>query len=101
MTARWRQRLEAYGWYAVAVHISVQVLSITTFTLLIHAGVASQVEWMASRLPEESAGSWLVSLGAGYVLSKALFVPRVGLTLVLTPLVARVFGHIPGEGAEA
>lgn len=81
-----------YGGLGVAVHYSIHILCTLAFTLLLYIGVAEHLPWLREHL-----GSGGTSFVGGYLLSKAIQVPRVGATLALTPLVARWLGRAPKQ----
>lgn len=81
-----KQRFEAlvaeYGKFVLPLYFGIFFLTWTGFAFAIQSGF--EVEGAAA-----GAGTW----GAAYLATKLTQPVRIGATLVLTPLVARLFGH--------
>lgn len=78
-----------YGFLAVLVYLSTSVVSITVFTVLIQT---ADLKALGDRFGVQLEGtSGLVgTLGAAWVLTKLIQVPRIFATLALTPFIGRI-----------
>jgi hypothetical protein len=78
-----------YGFLAVLVYLSTSVVSITVFTVLI---LSADLKSLGARFGVELEGTsgLLGTLGAAWVLTKIIQVPRIFATLALTPLIGRI-----------
>jgi hypothetical protein len=80
--------LAEYGAVALVVYLSIFAAVLTGFWLAIRLG------WQA----DSTAGS-VGTLAAAYVATKVTQPLRIGATLVLTPLLARLYERVrPGSG---
>lgn len=78
--ARLKERLLALGQVGLVVHFSVFFSCIAAFWYGLEEGVVQRVSWLAERLPEDGA-----SLVVAYGLAKVLTIPRLVLTVTITP----------------
>jgi hypothetical protein len=78
-----------YGFLAIVVYLSTSVLSMTVFTVLI---LSADLQALGARFGVELAGTsgLLGTLGAAWVLTKIIQVPRMIATLALTPIIGRI-----------
>lgn len=78
-----------YGFLAVLVYLSTSVVSITVFTVLIQT---ADLKALGDRFGVQLKGTsgLLGTLGAAWVLTKLIQVPRIFATLALTPLIGRI-----------
>lgn len=78
-----------YGVLAAAVYLSTLVVSMTAFSVAI---LSLDLKSLGARfgVSLEGTGGLLGTLGAAYVLSKVIMVPRMFATLALTPIIARI-----------
>lgn len=78
-----------YGFLAVLVYLSTSVVSITVFTVLIQT---ADLKALGDRFGVQLEGTsgLLGTLGAAWVLTKLIQVPRIFATLALTPLIGRI-----------
>jgi hypothetical protein len=86
---RLKTLMTEYGFLAILVYLSTSVLSMTGFTIAI---LSLDLKALGERFGVQLEGtSGLVgTLGAAWVLTKVIQVPRILLTLALTPLIARI-----------
>ncbi|MFZ5475588.1 MAG: FAM210A/B-like domain-containing protein [Myxococcota bacterium] len=82
----WKQRLEQYGKLGFVVYFSIFFLTIGLFAAMLKLGFAERIPWLASHAGD---GATLV---AAYALTKLVQVPRIALTLAITPVIARRMG---------
>ena len=87
---RLKQLIADYGGIAFAIYMVIFVGTIVSFWAAINAGV--EVDGAAA-----GAGTW----AAAWVATKLPQPLRIGVTLVLTPVVAKVFGVKGKSSAEA
>lgn len=78
--AQLKERLLALGQVGLVVHFSIFFLCIAAFWFGLEEGVVQRVSWLAERLPEDGA-----SLVVAYGLAKVLTLPRLALTVTITP----------------
>jgi hypothetical protein len=78
-----------YGFLAVLVYLSTSVLSMTVFTTLI---LSADLKALGERFGVQLEGTsgLLGTLGAAWVLTKVIQVPRIFATLALTPFIGRI-----------
>lgn len=79
----WPDRVKELGPLGLVVLFSTLVVSMLFFGTALHFGLGAQVPWLAEHLP---AGATTV-VGA-YALSKLITVPRIILTVAITPWIA-------------
>lgn len=86
---RLKTLMTEYGFLALLVYLSTSVLSMTGFTIAI---LSLDLKALGDRfgVQLDGTGGMLGTLGAAWVLTKAIQVPRIFLTLALTPLIARI-----------
>lgn len=78
-----------YGFLAVVVYLSTSVVSMTVFTIALQtADLKALGERFGVSL--EGTSGLLGTLGAAWVLTKIIQVPRIFATLALTPLIGRI-----------
>jgi hypothetical protein len=79
-----------YGSVAIGVYFTIFALSIAVFAIALRTGL--DLKALSERLGVqlEGAGGTAGTLFAAWVLTKAIQVPRIFATLVLTPLVGRL-----------
>jgi len=78
-----------YGFLAVLVYLSTSVLSMTVFTItILSADLRALGERFGVQL--EGTSGLLGTLGAAWVLTKVIQVPRIFATLALTPFIGRI-----------
>jgi hypothetical protein len=88
-----KERLKAlmteYGFLAILVYLSTSVVSITVFTIAI---LSLDLKTLGDRFGVSLEGTTGLfgTLGAAWVLTKVIQVPRMLATLALTPIVARI-----------
>ncbi|HVG63299.1 MAG TPA: DUF1279 domain-containing protein [Hyalangium sp.] len=89
MKERLKTLMTEYGFLAIAVYLSTSVLSMTVFTIAI---LSLDLKTLGERFGVELEGTSgvLGTLGAAWVLTKVIQVPRILVTLALTPLIARI-----------
>ncbi len=88
MIARWKEKLAEYGKVAVVVYLVIFALVYAGFVAAIAAGVHV-----------ESASGRAGVLGAAWVATKLTQIFRIGATLLVTPLVARLWWRLTGRPA--
>lgn len=98
---RLKRLVEEYGRLAIVFHFAVWFGCIGLMTVLLHLGFGESLpatleeasvpgaQWMAEHL-----GAFGISLTGGYALTQLLKIPRIALTLALTPILARRLGHV-------
>lgn len=79
-----------YGWVGLGVHYTGFGVSMGTFYGVLAAGLQDRIPWVASGIGEDTA-----ILAGSYALTKALTLPRLAVTLAVTPPVARWLGRAP------
>jgi len=88
-----RKRLESllaeYGTVAIVIYLVIFALTLTGFFLAIRMG------WRTS-----SAGGQAGTLAAAWIATKLTQPLRIGATLVLTPLVAKLYERATGKAAS-
>jgi hypothetical protein len=89
MKERLKTLMTEYGFLAIAVYLSTSVLSMTGFTIAI---LSLDLKTLGERFGVQLEGTsgLLGTLGAAWVLTKVIQVPRILITLALTPLIARI-----------
>ncbi len=94
MKERLTRLVKEYGPVAILIHVTVAVLSFTGCVIAIRSGLDTPA--LGQRLgielksDGEKTGTFFGSFVGAYVLYKAIQVPRIFLTLVLTPVVGRI-----------
>lgn len=91
--ARWKAELARYGWVGLGVHYVGGALFLVTIYVLLSMGFQDRIPFLAEHIGEDAA-----LLAGSYAAYKALMVPRLAVTVALTPLVARVVRRPTGEG---
>lgn len=78
-----------YGFLAVLIYLSTSVVSMTVFTVLLQS---MDLKALGDRFGVQLEGTsgLLGTLGAAWVLTKIIQVPRIFATLALTPLIGRI-----------
>jgi hypothetical protein len=86
---RLKTLMTEYGFLAILVYLSTSVLSMTGFTIAI---LSLDLKALGERFGVQLEGTsgLLGTLGAAWVLTKVIQVPRILLTLALTPLIGRI-----------
>jgi Protein of unknown function (DUF1279) len=79
-----------YGPVAILVYFSIFGLCIAGFAIALRSGLDTQAISQKLGVQLEGAGGTAGTLFAAWLLTKALQVPRIFATLVLTPLVGRI-----------
>lgn len=87
---RWQAELMRYGWVGLGIHYLGFGVTIGTFYAVLSAGLQDRIPWLADRVGEDTA-----LLAGSYALTKALTLPRLAVTLAVTPPVARWLGKAP------
>ncbi|WP_224240121.1 FAM210A/B-like domain-containing protein [Hyalangium gracile] len=90
-----------YGPLAIGVYLAIFALSVAGFAVALSAGVDLQTLGQRVGVQLDGAGGTAGTLFIAWVLTKALQVPRIFATLVLTPLVGRIpfiARRLPGRG---
>ena len=105
---RMKALFEAYGRLAVVLHFTVWFACIGLCTALVHLGLGATLPgvlesaavpgaaWMADHL-----GAFGLALTGGYAITQLLKLPRIALTLALTPVLARRLGQAPAAVDDA
>ena len=83
MRETFKQLMTEYGPFAVAVYFTI------FFAVLLGTWAAIHLGWQ----PQSATGS-VGALGAAYVVTKLTQPVRIAVTLVLTPLVAKVYQRV-------
>ena len=83
----WRRRLEVYGRLGIYVYIVIWLTTIAAFAVLIEMGLTQRIPWLA----EHAAGGG-ATLVVAWALAKVLQIPRIALTLAVTPVIAKWIG---------
>jgi len=90
---RMRKRLESilaeYGTVAIVVYFTIFFATLASFFVAIRMG------WRTS-----SAGGQAGTLAAAWIATKLTQPVRIGATLVLTPLVAKLYERLRGGGSK-
>lgn len=86
---RLKTLMAEYGFLALLVYLSTSVLSMTGFTIAI---LSLDLKALGDRFGVQLEGTsgLLGTLGAAWVLTKVIQVPRILATLALTPLIGRI-----------
>lgn len=86
---RLKTLMTEYGFLAILVYLSTSVLSMTGFTIAI---LSLDLKALGERFGVQLEGTsgLLGTLGAAWVLTKVIQVPRILVTLALTPLIGRI-----------
>lgn len=88
MWARWKDRLEELGRIGLFVHLAGFVVCMIAMSVGIQHGLLASWPWLAEHLPTGAT-----TLVGAYALTKALSVPRIVITVTITPFLARVLGR--------
>ncbi len=95
---RLKALIEEFGTFAVIFHFAVWFISIAVCTTVAHLGLSADfgagldpgtlpgAAWLEARL-----GTFGLALAAGYGVTQLLKIPRIAVTLALTPILARRF----------
>ena len=86
LKARWKEMLAQYGGVALTTYLTIFALVLCGFALAIQVGF--QVEGTAG-----STGVWV----GAYLATKLTQPIRIGVTLALTPFIARAWWNIRGR----
>lgn len=87
--AAWRKKIEQYGKLGIIVYLSIFTLSLLGSAALLKMGLADKIPWIADN---PKIGTSATFVGA-YLLTKAIQIPRLLLTLAITPAIARWTGQ--------
>lgn len=79
-----KEKMDALGKLGLYVYLSTFVISMITFYTLLKTGVSEQIPWIQAH-----AGSG-AAFGGAWVLTKVIQIPRILLTLAITPLLAKL-----------
>lgn len=79
-----------YGTVAIVVYFTIFGLSIAGFAIALRTGLDMQAISQKLGLQLEGAGGTAGTLVAAWLLTKAIQIPRIFATLVLTPVVGRI-----------
>ncbi|WP_224368016.1 FAM210A/B-like domain-containing protein [Hyalangium versicolor] len=90
MKTRFTTLFNEYGLVAIVVHFTIFGLSILGFAVALRMGLDTQALSQKLGVQLEGASGTAGTLFAAWLLSKAIQVPRIFATLVLTPLVGRI-----------
>jgi hypothetical protein len=93
MLTGWQARLAIYGRLGIVVYAVVAAITTGGAWALIEVGLGDRIPWLS----EHPAGAWATLVFAWWVAK----IPRIGLTLVLTPIVARRTGRAPVAPVES
>jgi hypothetical protein len=83
----WQDRLASLGMLGLVVHYICLATFVGLVALGLDMGLAERVPWVAERVG--TAGIWI----GAYGLAKVLTIPRIALTVAITPFVARRIGY--------
>lgn len=89
----WKQQLEQYGRLGLIVHFSIFGLTLIAMGALLKLGLAAELPYLKDH-PEAQSGATII---AAYALTQLLKLPRLLLTLSLTPLIAKYTGKSPAS----
>jgi uncharacterized membrane protein len=104
---RLKALIEQYGRLAIVLHFAVWIACVGLFTAVFHLGFGGDLPgalaeadvpgtaWLAEHL-----GAFGFALTAGYAVTQVLKLPRIALTLALTPILARRFGHVAPQATD-
>ena len=96
MKSNFKLLIEKYGMVAMVFHLSVFALSIIVFYVALDQGVdfsaypAIENSLKEVNLDEASGNTWMVNLFLAYAATQAIKVVRIPLTIVATPIIARI-----------
>jgi hypothetical protein len=90
LKVRFKTLFNEYGPLALLIYLSTSVLSIAGFMVAIRAGVDLQALSERFGVQLGGTGGLIATFGAAWVFMKALTVPRLFATLLLTPIVGRI-----------
>lgn len=89
MKERLKTLMTEYGFLALLVYLSTSVLSMTGFSIaILSLDLKALGEQFGVQL--EGTSGLMGTLGAAWVLTKVIQVPRIFATLALTPILARI-----------
>lgn len=94
MKRSWSDRLAELGTLGAVVHLVGFAACMIAMGAGIRFGLLDAWPWLAERLPAD-ATTWI----GAYALTKVLSLPRIGVTLAVTPVVARLRGRASPESA--
>lgn len=97
MKAKLKNLMALYGRLAITVYVVLCVLTFGGAFMLLRAGLQDLLPvWIGTYLPADGT----TFLGA-YALYKAVQLPRIGLALLVTPIIARWLGRVPAASTES
>lgn len=92
----WKKELERYGNIGIIVYLSIFVITMASMVAALEFGLVSSLPWFRDH-PEVTQGATFV---AAWAMTKVLQIPRILLTLGLTPLLARWTGRVASPGTS-
>jgi hypothetical protein len=87
---RFTRLMKDFGPVALVVYLSTSVLSMTVFSIIIQVGFDLKALGERFGVQLDGASGLMGTLGAAWVLTKVIQVPRIFATLALTPIVGRI-----------
>ncbi|MFL5348479.1 MAG: FAM210A/B-like domain-containing protein [Hyalangium sp.] len=90
LKARFTTLFNDYGAVAIGVYFAIFALCIAGFAIALRTGLDTQALGERLGVHLDGAGGTAGTLFAAWLLTKAIQVPRIFATLVLTPLVGRL-----------
>ncbi|HYI01182.1 MAG TPA: DUF1279 domain-containing protein [Hyalangium sp.] len=87
---RFKRLMKDYGPVALLVYLSTFLVSMTVFTIVIQVGFDLKALGERFGVQLDGTSGLMGTLGAAWVLSKVIQVPRIFATLALTPIVGRI-----------
>ncbi len=87
---RFTALLRDYGPVAFGVYFSIFLLCIAVFAFAIQAGLDTQALAGKLGIEVEGVGETAGTLFGAWVVTKAIQIPRIFATLVLTPMIGRI-----------
>ncbi|MDP2308656.1 MAG: DUF1279 domain-containing protein [Pseudomonadota bacterium] len=97
MKAKMKNLMDLYGRLGIAVYVVLCVVTFGVAFVLLRAGLQELLPaWILSYLPADGT----TFIGA-YALYKAMQLPRIALALLVTPIIARWLGRVPGASTES
>jgi hypothetical protein len=92
----WKKELERYGNIGLVVYLSIFVLTMGIMITVVETGSVNALPWFRDHPEITSGATWV----AAWAMTKVLQVPRILLTLALTPMIARWTGRSVSPGAS-